>query len=94
MIANRLASHKRSILIWLTSSIGLLLVAWIALVFGLVLSGVVRVETPLDVTWSQKLLTILMGLLVCSAALSLLRLRREIASQEWVRGASLMAQCS
>jgi hypothetical protein len=80
MIANRPASHRRTIPIWLTASIGLLLVAWIALVLGLVSSGVVRVETPLDVTWLQKLPTILLALLVCLAALSLLWLRRIASS--------------
>jgi hypothetical protein len=67
--------RQRPALVWLISLFGLLYVAWTVLAIILAQSGAINVE-PLDVTLSQKLPTIVLGLLIVAAAVALFLLRK------------------
>jgi hypothetical protein len=74
-VSNHQTSNgPRTILVWMTSLFGILLVAWVALVFVLVWSGVARVETAPNVTLLDKVPTMVLGLIIVGAAAALLLL--------------------
>jgi hypothetical protein len=62
--------------VWLISLFGILFVAWMLLTVALVLSGAVRIGTPLETSLAEKLPTIVLGLLIVAASVALLLLRR------------------
>ena len=66
----------RPVQVWLISLSGLLFVAWTLLAVVLVWSGAVLVGTPIETNLSEKLPTIILGLLIVAAAVALLLLRR------------------
>jgi hypothetical protein len=67
--------HERPILVWLISLFGLLYVIWMVLAIILAQSGAVHVER-LDVSLLEKLPTIVLGVLIVTAAVALFLLRK------------------